>query len=216
MTTQQSYTETMAHRQRLLPDRHFSNNNVSTTTRKTSNSIRHTDDLSNNVTVCHKRGKSRILTIGLYHKRHQDIQRFLKSQLLHHSEVKGALDLLRLAIYYPEVYAKARQICENPGCSIRTFWRMVSKLKDSGLVRVKNRYHDGRQISNRYDLDKLILAIVRYLWERLKGGWLLEASLKKISRTLRSFLFVRNFWSLIRGSKVCIDKGQIFLKGATP
>jgi len=205
----------MAHRN-VLPGKPFSlENNVSSNTpRKKFSDKRHNLEVSPNVTVCQERGKSRILTIDLYHKRYRQIQDFFKSRGMHHSEVYGGLQLLLFGIYYAEVYVKARQVCENPGCSIRTFWRMVDKLKVTGLVQVKNRYHDGRQISNRYDLDKLLLAIVRYLMER-GAAWLLDAAFKKVSKTLQSFLLVRNFWSKIRRAKVSIAKGQIFI-GGTP
>ena len=77
------------------------------------------------------------------------------------------LRLLRLWAYYGQVYPKEAKITEEPGCSKATFWRTIRILEDLGLIRVINRYLTPyrRQISNLYRLDKLVLAIARYLAE---------------------------------------------------
>lgn len=110
----------------------------------------------------------RILTPGLLNKRWDDIVRFLKHHLgLTTAEREAILRLLRLAAYYPDVYPKASQIAEDPGCSTRTFWRAIAKLKEMGLITVINRFliREEAQISNLYILRKLMVAIARYLHE---------------------------------------------------
>jgi hypothetical protein len=76
--------------------------------------------------------------------------------------------LLKLWCYYGKVYSKENQITELPGCKKATFWRTIAILKHNNLVTVVNRYikRDQAQISNLYILDKLILAIAKYLAEK--------------------------------------------------
>jgi hypothetical protein len=85
--------------------------------------------------------------------------------------------LLHLWAYYGRVYPKEQQITADPGCSKATFWRTIALLQNMGLVVVVNRYvqRAHAQISNLYLLDKLILAVAKYLSERgfhFKERWL--------------------------------------------
>lgn len=120
----------------------------------------------------------RIITPGLLRKHWHGVRRFLTHHLdLTTAEREAVFRLLRLAAYYPAVYPKARQIAENPGCSKRTFWRAIAKLKSHGLITVINRFliREEAQISNLYILRKLLLAIARYLHEhsvRFGQAWL--------------------------------------------
>lgn len=75
--------------------------------------------------------------------------------------------LLRLWAYYGIVYPKQATLTERPTGSKPTFWRTVALLRDMNLIEVVNRYvkREQAQISNIYLLDKLVLAIARYLSE---------------------------------------------------
>ena len=120
----------------------------------------------------------RILTPGLLQKHFHSIRRFLEHDLgLSTAEREAVLRLLRLQAYYSNVYPKASQVAEQPGCSKRTFWRAIDKLKRQGLVAVINRFviREEAQISNLYVLRKLMLAIIRYLHEhsvKFHQAWL--------------------------------------------
>ena len=72
------------------------------------------------------------------------------------AEREAAFRLLRLYTYYQFVYPKASQICEEPGCSKRTFWRTVAILVESGFLQVVNRFvlREEAQISNLYVLPR--------------------------------------------------------------
>lgn len=138
--------------------------------------------------------KLQIITPGILRKHWHNIRRFLKHQIgLTTAEREGIFRLLRLAAYYPKVYPKASQIAENPGCSKRTFWRAIAKLKKMGLITVINRFliREEAQISNLYVLRKLCLAISRYLHEHsvhFNQAW------------LKPFLSMpaRRFWQAIK------------------
>ena len=107
----------------------------------------------------------RILSPGLFIKRYDLIRHYLVSIELTTAGREGILRLLRLYCYYGRCYPKAAQIAEDIGCSKRSFWRVVAKLTAMGLIEVGNRFHQGRQISNTYRLDKLVAILARYLAE---------------------------------------------------
>jgi len=75
--------------------------------------------------------------------------------------------LLRYRAYYGNVYPKEAQITLEPGCKKATFWRTIRLLKEQGLLQVVNRFvmRPHAQISNLYRLDKLVLALARYIAE---------------------------------------------------
>ena len=107
----------------------------------------------------------RILTPGLFNKRFDQIRRYLVSIGLTTADREAILRLLRLYCYYGRVYPKAAQIAQDPGCSKRSFWRAIAKLDSMGLIEVANRFYQGRQISNCYRLDKLVVILARFLAE---------------------------------------------------
>ena len=154
----------------------------------------------------------KILTIELFIKRFDEIRRFLEQRAgLTIAEREAVLRLLRIYCYYGRVYPKAEQIADDfgnmtKGCSKRSFWRAIYKLREDGLVQVHNRYLHGRQISNTYRLDKLVICLVRYLMEhgcRYLG---------KISRQLLNNLAIPGFWRLIRQAKVNLAAERVQFK----
>ncbi|MBA7607859.1 hypothetical protein ES703_15028 [subsurface metagenome] len=109
--------------------------------------------------------KRRILTVGLFHKRHDDICHSLSSFGLAIRQRDAILKLLELYCHYGKVYPKAEQVADDEYISKRTFWYAIGKLRSIGLIRVVNRYFNHRQISNLYRLDKLVVMIARILAE---------------------------------------------------
>jgi hypothetical protein len=107
----------------------------------------------------------RILTVGLFHKRHDDIRWFLSSLGLPIRQRDAIFKLLELYCHYGKVYPKAEQVAGDEYISKRTFWYAIAKLRSIGLVQVVNRYFNHRQISNLYRLDKLVVMIARLLAE---------------------------------------------------
>lgn len=107
----------------------------------------------------------RLLTMGNYHKHHDEICHLMNRLGLDPRERDAVFVLLRLFIYYGKVYSKAADVAEDAYISKRTFWRAVGKLRDLGVLEVFNRYANHRQISNLYRLDKLVLLLARYLAE---------------------------------------------------
>lgn len=110
----------------------------------------------------------RILPPGLFIKKFDAIREFLAGPLgLTCVQREVILRLLRFSSHYEEVYPKAATVCSEPGCSKRTFWRVMRKLQDIGLVQVSNRYviREHAQISNLYRFHKLLILLVRYLAE---------------------------------------------------
>ncbi len=75
--------------------------------------------------------------------------------------------LLRMWAYYGQVYPKESTVTADKWCSKATYWRTISYLKGLGLVQVLKRYivRPHAQISNLYDLRRLIVLIARYLAE---------------------------------------------------
>lgn len=135
---------------------------------------------------------SRVLSPQLLLKKFDYVRQGLQTTLaLTAAQREAVLRLLRLYAYYGKVYPKAAMVCEEPGCSIATFWRTIKYLKEMGLIEVINRYLTPyrRQISNLYRLDKLILLIARYLAEH--GTQFLEKWLKPYLQ-----LPGRDFWGL--------------------
>ena len=149
--------------------------------------------------------KRKVLTVGLYNKHFDEIRHYLAGNIgLTLAERDSILRMLRIYAYYGRVYPKASQIADDfgnmvPGCSKRSFWRAIAKLREDGLIQVHNRYLHGRQISNCYRLDKLILCLVR---------WLLEHGKRYLSlpRELFDALHMANFWRLIWYAKVDLSK----------
>ncbi|MBA7527487.1 hypothetical protein ES705_19663 [subsurface metagenome] len=150
----------------------------------------------------------KILTVELYNKRFDEIRHYLEQNIgLTLAERDGILRMLRIYAYYGRVYPKASQIADDfgnmiPGCSKRSFWRAVAKLREDGLIQVRNRFLHGRQISNCYRLDKLILCLVRWLLEH--GSRYLN--LLKLPRELFDALHIQNFWRLIWCAPVDLSK----------
>ena len=108
----------------------------------------------------------RILTMGNYHKHHNDINTMLRVVCgLEKKERSAIFCLLRLFFYYGQVYPKADDVAEQEYISKRTFWRAIGKLRESGVIEVLNRYVKHKQISNLYRIDKLILMIARFIAE---------------------------------------------------
>jgi len=83
------------------------------------------------------------------------------------SQREVTLRLLRLWAYYGQVYPKEAQITGDPGCSKATYWRTIRILESRGLIDVINRFimRPHAQISNLYRLDRLVLALARYIAE---------------------------------------------------
>ena len=152
--------------------------------------------------------KRKILTVELYIKRFDEIRHYLEQNIgLTLAERDGILRMLRIYAYYGRVYPKASQIADDfgnmiPGCSKRSFWRAIAKLREDGLIQVRNRFLHGRQISNCYRLDKLILCLVRWLLEH--GSRYLN--LLKLPRELFDALHIQNFWRLIWCAKADLSK----------
>lgn len=107
----------------------------------------------------------RILSHGLFIKHFDQIRNYLVSVELTTADREVVLRLLRLYCYYGRCYPKAAQIAQDPGCSKRSFWRAIAKLSNMGMIEVVNRFHQGRQISNTYRLDKLVAILARFLAE---------------------------------------------------
>ena len=107
----------------------------------------------------------RILTMGMFHKNHDEILNRLTWLGLETRERDAIFKLLELFIYYGKVYPKAADIADQAYISKRTFWRAVGKLRELGVIEVLNRYAKHRQISNLYRLDRLVVMIARFLAE---------------------------------------------------
>ena len=132
----------------------------------------------------------RPLSIGLFNKRLGEVERFLNEVVqLPQCQVEGVVRLLRLAVVYGQCFPTAAKVANNfqetppkqfipyagyappkrrfYGCSRATFWRAIRQLRELGLITVINRFliRPHAQISNLYRLDKLLLAIARYLAE---------------------------------------------------
>ena len=141
----------------------------------------HNSLLTNNNTIYHKKGvireKSygvpstyRVLTMGNYHKHHNDINMMLRVVLrLGNRERSAVFCLLRLFLYYGEVYPKAADVADQEYISKRTFWRAMRKLQELGVIEVINRYINHKQISNFYRLDKLVVMIAAFIAEHHLG-----------------------------------------------
>lgn len=121
----------------------------------------------------------RILSPKLFNKMFDKVREFLEVTL-GFSTAKRELILRCLVylMYYGKLYAKASQICAQPGCSERTFWRTMNELEAAKLVEIYNRFicREHAQISNLYDFRKLLLLIARYLAEhgqQFAQKWLL-------------------------------------------
>jgi hypothetical protein len=110
----------------------------------------------------------RVLSPQTLIKRHANVVKYLTLSLsLTPSETEIVLYLLRLWSYYGQIYPKQHQITDQTACSKPTVWRTVKHLADNQLITVVNRYvkREKAQISNLYILDRLILAIAKYLNE---------------------------------------------------
>lgn len=110
----------------------------------------------------------RILSPKLFNKLFDKVRDFLEVTLgFTTAKREVILRCLVYLIYYGKLYAKASQICAEPGCSERTFWRTMSELEAAQLVKIYNRFifREHAQISNLYDFHKLLILIARYLAE---------------------------------------------------
>jgi len=131
----------------------------------------------------------RILTMGNYHKYHDDINNMLRVVFGLESKERSAIFcLVRLFLYYGKVYAKAADVAEQEDISKRTFWRAINKLRGAG-IEVLNRYVNHKQISNMYRLDKLIVMIARFIAEHR------EVIFGDFGNKITSFF--RSFWDVI-------------------
>lgn len=140
----------------------------------------------------------RVLSPSLLIKKYDNVRDCLQYVLgLKIAQREVILRLLTLWAYYGSVYPKESQITELPGCSKATYWRVIRKLKELGLIDVVNRYviRPKAQISNLYRLDKLVLIIARYLAEH--GVGFLEKWLKPYLTMPGS-----QFWSQYRITEV--------------
>jgi len=114
----------------------------------------------------------RILTKDLFFKRYDRIRKCLEGVLgLTPAEREFTLRAARFGAYYGSCYAKISTLCQEPGCSEATAFRVLKKLKDRELVTVIPRYLDPyrRQISSLILFHNLFLLIAKYLAER--GGF---------------------------------------------
>ena len=150
----------------------------------------------------------RVLSPQLLLKRFDQVRDCLQYALgLPTGEREAVLRILRFWAYYGQVYVKQAQISENPGVSKATYWRAIRRLKDRGLIRVINRFviRPHAQISNLYQLDKLVLVIAR---------WLAEHGTGFLERWLQPYLSApgRVFWTLFlvsgRGAPAPVISGQ--------
>jgi len=151
--------------------------------------------------------KRKLLSCELYNRRFDEIRFYLKNMGLTGSEREGILRMLRVYAYYGRVYPKASQIADDfgnmrLGCSKRSFWRAIARLRENGMIEVCNRYLHGRQISNCYRLDKLILCLVRWLLEHGKRYLKLLSFPREIIHALQ----IHDFWRLIWYAKVDLSK----------
>jgi len=110
----------------------------------------------------------RILPRELFIKRYDRIRECLQTVLrLPPAEREFTLRAARFGSYYGQCYAKIATLCQEPGCSKATAFRVLRKLQDQGLVTVIPRYLEPyrRQISSLILFHKLFLLIARYLAE---------------------------------------------------
>lgn len=136
----------------------------------------------------------RALTQGNFYKHFDEVRRYLSDSLrLTTAEREVVLKLLRLWSYYGQVYPKESFITSQPGCSKATFWRTIRKLQQAGLIETVQRFliRKKAQISNLYLLQKLILAIAKYLQEH---GVKVNAKLLQLPLCALG----QNFWDAIR------------------
>jgi len=116
----------------------------------------------------------KLLTRGLFQKRYDRVRDCLVTCLgLSNAQREAAIRLVRMAVYYPHVFCKASQVAEQPGCSIRTFWRAIHTLEELGLLQRRSRFviRPHAQISNLYLLDKLLMLIAYYLAHHMGHIW---------------------------------------------
>ncbi len=138
----------------------------------------------------------RILSPGMLLKKLEQVESCLEQVVgLTPGQRKAITPLLRYWAYYGQVYVKAATVTREPrrnngpynlrfwplpdqtgedsGCSRATFWRAIRILRDLGLITVVNRIMTPfrRQISNLYQLDRLIILIAKYLSEHIAHVW---------------------------------------------
>jgi len=107
----------------------------------------------------------KLLPPGLLVRRHDRVVEYLKRYGLAPRERDAVLLLLRLYSYYGKVFVSAGYAARDAVISRRTFWRAVAVLVNAGVLQVINRYQNGKQRSNLYDLRELVRALLRYLAE---------------------------------------------------
>ncbi|MBA7546616.1 hypothetical protein ES705_39008 [subsurface metagenome] len=162
----------------------------------------HNSPTTNNLPIFYKKGieiekrygvpqTRRILTMGMFHKYHDEILHQLTWLGLETRERDAIFKLLELYIYYGKVYPKAADIADQAYISKRTFWRAVSKLRELSVIEVLNRYVKHRQISNLYRLDKLVVMLARFLAEH--GHNIGKFGIKLVSRLAH---FWQQVWSV--------------------
>lgn len=110
----------------------------------------------------------RALSPQLFFKRYDQIRDCLESVLgLSIAEREFTLRAATFGAYYGNCYAKISTLCQEPGCSKATAFRVLRKLKDQHLIEVIPRILTPfrRQISSLITFQKLFLLIARYLAE---------------------------------------------------
>ena len=116
----------------------------------------------------------RILTKGLFVKRFDQVRDFLQYVLgLPTAEREVILRLLGYWSHYGVCYPTVARLCEEPGCSKATAWRVIGKLKGYGMMHTVPRYLTPyrRQISDIFILHGLLLLLARYLAEHGVHFW---------------------------------------------
>lgn len=116
----------------------------------------------------------RILPKELFFKRYDQIRDCLKSVLgLPTAEREFTLRASRFGSYYGYCYAKISTLCEEPGCSKATAFRVLRKLKEQELIEVIPRIITPfrRQTSSLITFHNLFLLIAKYLAERIAHIW---------------------------------------------
>lgn len=146
---------------------------------------------------------STVLPRGILFKRWRETLAFSRTALfLPEGEVGVVLELIRLWAIKGRVYATAKQIAEAAHVSKNTVWRTINHLEDLKMVQVVNRYvqREWAQISNLFLLERLIIALARFLAEHGERnlGPMMARFLALPGREFWSRIWkVDNFWELV-------------------
>lgn len=116
----------------------------------------------------------RILPKELFLKRYDQVRDCLKFVLgLPTAEREFTLRAVRFGSYYGNCYAKISTLCQEPGCSKSTAFRVLRKLKEQKLIKVIPRIITPfrRQTSSLILFHELFLLIAKYLAEHIAHIW---------------------------------------------